>query len=691
MTAEPQPGAARSAGSHHTHTVQGVVGTCHYGLIDVQEQVRILRYDASNSNDVAYDLDVVDLQWLGLNAFFALSYCWGIGEQDASVQISGSAFGVTSNLFLGLQAVRRYAFARKMPDYYVWVDAICINQSDQAEKSAQVQHMSRIYHHASEVLIWLGEASNNSSMVMKMLRWLGRPPGRKVEVVPGAGAKGDEAYRALPRNQSPQSQLEETQLCELGRILYMVKTSWDRYEMDQETIQSLRANIISHGNLVPPEHVFWRQWGDLFGRPWFSRLWTLQEIELARNAIALCGEEAVDWSIVHCWRSVAYAEHWQHHLYPWESLHVERISRPLRRSGMSGIDTPIVPRQDLFRGVATLRALLLDKSTRHAHDPRDFVYGLIGLLGEDARPAIQSEYGVSPAEVYKRTLCLLCQGIEGPSYWCQVMETYAEVQQGWVTDTPSWCPDFSKRSRAFSSVPFRGNANFPAKFREVTRVFHRLTFTPNGLELAGVLVDVVESSVGTAPDFDVPSGHQGTQHIRDCILNTHHHQWLDDIVRLLGEKSAEPSSMLDRWLDKFFYQEARIPVEQQRIRFNNLRSFCRIVQSAGSCSVCSLLRATRSPGFNPSLAGDMLDDALEAFAWNHGRFFFITGSGKIGFSPLPTRPGDNICFIGGANYMHVLSRECDEWITYASVEGMVGAAVLDRVRDVNVWQSFRLR
>lgn len=43
----------------------------------------------------------------------------------------------------------------------IWIDAICINQSDDAEKSVQVAMMADIYAGAKNVIVWLGEGTDS--------------------------------------------------------------------------------------------------------------------------------------------------------------------------------------------------------------------------------------------------------------------------------------------------------------------------------------------------------------------------------------------------------------------------------------------------------------------------------------------------------------------------------------------------
>jgi hypothetical protein len=91
----------------------------------------------------------------------ALSYVWGGEKKPKSIIITGNQKGdqelaVTQNLFTALLRLRDSDFSRVL-----WVDAICINQTDDNEKEHQIQFMAAIYAKASRVIIWLGEAQEN--------------------------------------------------------------------------------------------------------------------------------------------------------------------------------------------------------------------------------------------------------------------------------------------------------------------------------------------------------------------------------------------------------------------------------------------------------------------------------------------------------------------------------------------------
>jgi hypothetical protein len=76
-------------------------------------------------------------------------------------------FEVTENLFQGL---------RQIPmgpnEIYIWADAICIDQSNNAEKSWQVAMMWSIYQKAQTVRVWLGSAADASNHFMDVMNTL---------------------------------------------------------------------------------------------------------------------------------------------------------------------------------------------------------------------------------------------------------------------------------------------------------------------------------------------------------------------------------------------------------------------------------------------------------------------------------------------------------------------------------------
>ncbi|EUC47156.1 hypothetical protein COCMIDRAFT_61370, partial [Bipolaris oryzae ATCC 44560] len=96
-------------------------------------------------------------------AYKALSYTWGSVKDTYQLRLNGYEFSVSRNLWTFLEQMH---LQRRHGVY--WIDAICINQSNTLEKNHQVQMMRRIYSTAEQVVIWLGEATQDKTSDMAM-------------------------------------------------------------------------------------------------------------------------------------------------------------------------------------------------------------------------------------------------------------------------------------------------------------------------------------------------------------------------------------------------------------------------------------------------------------------------------------------------------------------------------------------
>jgi hypothetical protein len=99
----------------------------------------------------------------------ALSYTWGSSANLETVYIDESAtLQIGQNLACALKHLRYFDKPRRM-----WIDAVCINQADLEERSAQVVRMKNIYQHSDRVVVWLGAESHNSKLAISTLEYLG--------------------------------------------------------------------------------------------------------------------------------------------------------------------------------------------------------------------------------------------------------------------------------------------------------------------------------------------------------------------------------------------------------------------------------------------------------------------------------------------------------------------------------------
>jgi hypothetical protein len=92
----------------------------------------------------------------------ALSYCWGSDELYKTIEINGQQIPVRRNLWGALKHLRHRLPRMKRT---LWIDALCINQTDIMERNAQVSIMGSIFSMVTKVLAWLGEQGGFQSVV----------------------------------------------------------------------------------------------------------------------------------------------------------------------------------------------------------------------------------------------------------------------------------------------------------------------------------------------------------------------------------------------------------------------------------------------------------------------------------------------------------------------------------------------
>lgn len=97
----------------------------------------------------------------------ALLYCWGDASITQNIEVEGYRFPVTTNLFAALNSLRLEDSPR-----ILWIDAICIDQSNIAERETQVGLMRNIYQQAHRAVICLGPRRRKTTLAFEFLRCL---------------------------------------------------------------------------------------------------------------------------------------------------------------------------------------------------------------------------------------------------------------------------------------------------------------------------------------------------------------------------------------------------------------------------------------------------------------------------------------------------------------------------------------
>ncbi|KAK5709982.1 hypothetical protein LTR17_019311 [Elasticomyces elasticus] len=153
-------------------------------------QTRILRLHPGVSEDpLTADLLVAGLAHgdglvIGMDqdlvSYEAVSYSWGEFKPCVPITINGQDYLLTESLAGALHRFRLASAER-----YLWADALCINQFDKYEKSAQVRNMFTIYHKAQRVLAWLGhEGIGTADAITKATQsWDTKPDSHEINAL----------------------------------------------------------------------------------------------------------------------------------------------------------------------------------------------------------------------------------------------------------------------------------------------------------------------------------------------------------------------------------------------------------------------------------------------------------------------------------------------------------------------------
>ena len=182
--------------------------------------------------------------------YVALSYCWGDAGTTREIIVNGYSVHVTVNLEAALRQLRDSH--RIKQGLKLWVDAICIDQSNLEERGQQVGRMRDIYASAWHVVIWLGVDANDSSLAMTAIRYISARMG----------------------TEGPLSELYRTSKAIDARPFFII---WSTYK------SSIRKEV-------------YRALYHLLVRPYWRRLWILQEVALGeQDSPVLCGTKCVLW------------------------------------------------------------------------------------------------------------------------------------------------------------------------------------------------------------------------------------------------------------------------------------------------------------------------------------------------------------------------------------------------------------
>jgi hypothetical protein len=364
--------------------------------------------------------------------YHALSYTWGKAIESHNIWLEDKPFPIRANLYEFLKQCRP-----KEDSSFLWIDAICIDQTSYTERGDQVARMMSIYKHAETVVIWLGPASDDSNLAISELI--------RIPNEAWAQVKAGEDWPAL-----------------LQRLF--IDEGWTPLPSDNEKVNNRALHAIR----------------ELFSRPWWTRVWTVQESTVPNQPNwVLCGERSISWDILQSasfiLRSFALCKpEFQYVKYISRSESTILEIQKSREAG--GIYMSLIRLLPVFRKF-------------EATDERDRVYALLGM-------AEGVDYSTFPIPSYRKT----------------VEEVYRDVAQYFTTTSPYYCSlDIFGHADSFGirASPTEYPADFGTLFKTVDGAAtalkdqNSIDFIENVNQVLKQLESLVLDDLGTKSDLSL--------------------------------------------------------------------------------------------------------------------------------------------------------------------------------------------
>ncbi|KAK8066044.1 hypothetical protein PG997_012791 [Apiospora hydei] len=136
---------------------RGVSTSSIYQDLDhTRNEIRLIRISpGQRQDDVSCQLETVSLD--RRPKYDTLSYNWGNAQDTSTIYVNDQLVRVSANLLDALRGVRH---ARKTVT--LWADALCIDQSNEGEKSRQVALMGQVYRQGRQTWISLGQPDDGA-------------------------------------------------------------------------------------------------------------------------------------------------------------------------------------------------------------------------------------------------------------------------------------------------------------------------------------------------------------------------------------------------------------------------------------------------------------------------------------------------------------------------------------------------
>lgn len=230
-------------------------------LPDASTYIRLLRVCFTATKDIPDTFEMTEHPMNDLPEYAAISYVWGTETERHTIYINESWMEITTNAWFALKQACDSNRANRDPEKddsdptYLWIDSVCINQQDLAEKSAQVEMMAEIYKMAIVVYACVGPHDHESELLIEVFDAL-----RDIDLASHALLNGEDVD-----NEDDGEEEEEAD--------YSLEVEW-LMSQEGERIYDICGAFARFAN-----------------RRYWSRMWIVQELCMGDDCAILCGDD----------------------------------------------------------------------------------------------------------------------------------------------------------------------------------------------------------------------------------------------------------------------------------------------------------------------------------------------------------------------------------------------------------------
>ena len=674
-------------------------------------KIRLLRVLFCTGNQAQCELQQVDLHTEGWQA---LSYVWGNAAPDRQLLIDGNVLLIRPNVLAALTAISLLEKEHETV-FWIWIDAVCIDQNNLDERSVQVRLMDQIYGNARCVFVWLDQPQNDVQVVLEVLKWL-------------------QAREMTTKNETQSKQgipvcdtVVNWWLAELDRVSRTLESQYNVTELNLlafeslvETISSItlesQENITPEGfqtlihldvahreHLFPLEHPFWISFIILMDNDWFRRVWTYQEVLLAKvTAILDVHGAMMAYPIVLRCRNAIFNSRSNGIIWS-RGMPIDLDQRGHRVSTVfTAIERYRYPFE--LHKPETLPKILMQLGIRQATISKDYIYGILGLVDEVTRSRIDINYRASDAAVFVQAVKLALSQDSGVLLLPKLWEMYQRTTTH-IDGLPSWCPDFSN---AHACPPLPDTGGEPGKvsqlvskefecFAQVSREDGTRNIRIHGLRLDEVAKCVQKSlQISWEELLQSRRTNEDGELAGNPFLLTYGdtaREYLEAFWTCFPYDTEDPDVDVLTRFDKLHHHPSKHHAGLYPVKMGGLMNFCNSVKALG---LKNMHEARQNLEMTDDLESLIESDMIDLVMRQNGKHIFETICGRIGFSYKPVSEGDKVVFIPGGQTLHLLSSDATRYVGSAYLEefNSIGAAAQPALHPLHQsaekWEDFHL-